>query len=589
MLFWGTGWGAGTTISQDGQVAGFANTVFRPATEPRNSELIFVDGTGVYRGALYSESNKEEFLNRRVHNLDVEDFGRYARGAFALYLCNSVSKECVIAPDPLGGAIVYIYGNSRFGAASTCLVDLVDFLKLHGVHLTKSSDYFLELVASESGGLGADTSYEQIRVLPLFSYVKVSEGIFHECTYRTASDFFYSDCSSAELFEETVEDIKLAAKTYASHGPKRICHLTAGLDSRLVAASLSNQEVSESFSFFCAEDAVTQEQRIAKEVAGHAGLTMTHYTGNRVALAAANPVDETRMTLASSGGLRSTGPHVGYCRTENLVLSGVYGGQLRSTYSSRVPREKLSAADIIENIWPSALLDPERGVAKPSAITRLEGVLDHKLQAMRSVGIREDALGDFLYINTRARYWGGHSLIEASRYTSHGTTLYSLAGQKLALESDLDSRASGLLIFDLYKELDPRMLEIRFDQEKFGRRVYTNRERPAVVEAANSPAPNWDYSTSCRPEIAPSSFGRSVQSSKEDLDRAKRLKVKLWMVSTEREVRSSIAEHLAGGDSNLSQSFNLRQLRRLISRPARNRPQLRTIHGINRYMEWFSD
>src|SRR5699024_5321660 len=168
----------------------------------------------------------------------VQRVGARMRGAAALYVADERRGELLLLPDQMSAAIVFTYQSARIRAASTSLRALASVLRSIGVQLTKSEDFFVELLASESGG-HTPPSYDEIDTAPLHSYLSLtSQGMtftrFNHFEPLVQPDLDYK----VELRRAADEIVENAAVSATSEGPL-LTHLTAGADSRLVGAALN--------------------------------------------------------------------------------------------------------------------------------------------------------------------------------------------------------------------------------------------------------------------------------------------------------------------------------------------------------------
>src|SRR5699024_4131307 len=135
-----------------------------------------------------------------------------------------------------------------------------------------------ELLASEAGGHTA-SSYEEIDVVPMHSFVQLSRRGLHFAPYPGLSQLYDPDLDYREQLDLATEEIVENAQLSATVPGTLTSHLTAAADSRLVGAALHAAGVDEKFVFFCGENAVTREQDVARRIAGHMGWTMTKHPG----------------------------------------------------------------------------------------------------------------------------------------------------------------------------------------------------------------------------------------------------------------------------------------------------------------------
>lgn len=513
------------------------------------------------------------------------------RGDLAVYLYDARSESVLILPDPLGGALVYVYHSNDIQVTSTSLTALVRAVKHLVLKLTKSAMWFSELLITESGGFSAGSSYDEISTIRPFSYLTLSRKGVTERAYPSAQGFFserphYDD--SLDLIENQMRE---SAVGFSELSGARTAHLSAGADSRLSVASLVSAGVSDRFSYYCASNAVTREGDIAHGVASELGLRMTDDSGMAALATPSTPFDQVIAMLVANQGMKLTGPSGSAIHRDGVVLTGLYGELMRSFYSGRLPMDWTPRRiDFAAVLCGPIIADPDSGVLRPEVLDRLIEAIDTKIGNAVQLGIRDDAIGDYLYATVRNRYFAAHTQMESSRYVHQSSTLYSPEGFRLALSLPLEARADGKIIYDLFKRLAPAALNVPFDSEKFGPSV-RGQEGYRTVEATSYAEPETDGRAAI-PPFEKYSLGL-VKPQKVDSTHVQQARkiggLKAWQVAYETPARQLIKQGINQGNRVLEESFDMDRLSRIINQPASVRSNIRFVNRLAALMQWYSD
>lgn len=561
------------------------NSTICPNTLPSGETVLHVDGIGVYEDLLIESAHS--FANLKFQDL-TEVFGN-TRGAVAGYVVDLERQVARILPDPLGGAMIYRYCAHGIEMLSTSLSAITELARHLGLQLTKSSAWFAELIATESGGFGAKSSYEEIDTLPAGTYFELARNETRAVRYKmSAWDELGTTAPTADLLEQVVFEMSSNARVLAERKGPKTAHLSAGGDSRLSAAFLVSEHVSDNFNFYCAGNSVSQENIIAGEVAQHLNLRMTVDSGLRTPIVPRTAFESVAVALLGTDGMKHYAPFRSTIGSDGLILTDMYGGILRAFYSSGL--EHLSRKDgrsVLSAIWNRRLHEPERGILSGAVIQKTADGLDSKLNEGRERGVAEDALGDYLYASVRQRYFGAHTLMETSRYVKQASVLYSPSALKYSLALPLPEREDGKLVYELYKSVLPEALEIRFDSEKFGQSILSDQLFPKRITYPPKEIPKTD--SQLTPERADFGVTPKVSISKEHKAKARKLGLPAWRVAYEPVSRMMIKDWMRNSPETAQQVFNLENLNRLTENPCTSKADIRLVTRIASYLPWFAD
>lgn len=554
--------------------------------------VLHVDGAAVFDGTFCTVPT--DFTIRCEDQSQLIDrLSTKMRGAAALYVADEHATELLILPDQLSAALLFTYSDSRIQAASTSLRALVRTLRAVGASLTKSQDFFVELLASDAGGY-TPSSYEEIETAPQHSYVVFGPSDMSYRSYASASatPLVETGLDYEEHLHLAAEEITENAAAAATMPGTLTAHLTAGADSRLVGAALTAAGVADKFVFFCGANAVTREQDIAQLIAGHMGWMMTHHPGTATATTVPGTVQGRQATLEAAEGVKTTGPTEGQLRSRGLVLTGYNGEALKSFYSGRVETLTPGAFDaetFLRAVWPKNLIDPEAGLVRPEAVERIRSSVQASIDDARDRGVPVETIGDYLYLKSRNRYFAWHSAMEGSRYRAQFTPLYSPAMVRLAMSMPLAYRTSGRITFDLFRLLAPRTLEVPFDAPKF--RGDVGKKFDAISKPDPSSIPVAEYDARTKPKAAGTyRRGKVVTPTRAHVERARGLTgVTAADVANEEMYRTQVRRLVLGRDSPVTGVLRDSQVRRLTGSAANTRYKVRTLGRLASYLPWYTD
>lgn len=552
--------------------------------------VLHLDGAAVFEGAFCTSPSDFTFLCEDQPQL-IDRVSAQMRGAAALYAADERSEELLILPDQLSAALVFTYSGHGLQAASSSLRSLVRALRAAGVSLTKSSGFFLELLASEAGGF-TPSPYDEIEAVPLHSYLSLTNTGMSTHPYRTMPPLAVPGLDYEEQLHLAAEEITANASAAATMPGTLTSHLTAGADSRLVGASLTAAGVADKFVFFCGANAVTREQDIAQKVAGHMGWMMTQHPGTATATTVPGTVQSRQATLEASEGIKSTGPTEGQLRSPGLVLTGYNGEALKSFYSGRVEALTPGAFDAVtflRAVWPKHLIDEDTGLARPEAVERIRASVQGNIDAASTAGVPVETIGDYLYLKARNRYFAWHSAMEGSRYRAQFTPLYSPTMVRLAMSMPLSFRTTGRITFDLFRLLAPQTLEVPFDTAKF--RGEVSAEYDAITKPDPASIPKTVYDARPKP-TATGTYrrGRVITPTAEHVARARALTgVTAADVANEEIYRSQVRRLVLGKSSPVSDVLREERIRRLTGSQANTRYKIRTLGRLASYLPWYTD
>lgn len=558
-------------------------------------ELLAVDGAGVLAGTFVDRWSVASTAAMQFP-LNPDFVGGNLKGAAALYVEDPTRRRLQVFPDPLGAAIVYAYEGPKYLAVSADLTMLVDVLALLGVRLTKSLDFAIELAACGNGGV-FPSPYRELRALKPFEYVTVRTGRIEVGRYSSEKTFFEPaglyDTQLVKAQNEILNNLNAA-----STGLRDVLtsQLTGGFDSRLVLAGLISLNREKATRFYSQGDPVLPDRRIAERLSVELGLTMTEHPGTVVVEAPSDFGGKLVWPLFNSRGILGIGPHKGArVLSSARIVSGGYGGTFRSTYDFRISNQQGSdrrASSVASALWSDYCFSNEqKGLFAKDFRNRffrgMERIFEHGLGR----GLREDALGDFLYISTRARYFIAHISKSWSRFTPRFDPLYSVNATGLALSLPLEKRASNIIGFDLMGTYASPLRELPFDVPKFSPSLSRWRVLPETREWTfpESVGPRFDGKRGVEPMMIDTGILNIPPASKEDIRRAKKMRVRAYQVAGRRVVQRALPELVLGLDRSARKGvFNAKALDELLKGTLNNRIRVRMLFNLFESLAWYN-
>lgn len=558
-------------------------------------EVLGIHGFGQVLGhAVATPTDVAAVLRDRAE--DPELIGASLRGALTLVLRDSSTGHRLLLADPFGGGIVFMWRDARRWCASSSLPTLVAFLSGHGVRLRKSLGYAAAVGLIGNGGL-FPAPYEDVEVLPQFSYLRQVAGRFEIHRYSTRGEFFTVRRDDAahyrHMLEAVADDVVTNIDIYSRYpAADYISHLTGGLDSRTILAGLTRTEHLDKYSLFTSGPDYTPDVMVARQVASHFDLRVTDHSGLNVSIAPSSAAQAELWAMFETGGVLPGPAHSGMTGPpDSVVLSGGYS-LLRSYYGaefdSHAPR-----AD--RERW---LVDAMLGMASPyrknfdgglfaaSVVERVHAMAQDILNEVDDLELPADTLPDHAFFRLRSRYYTGEIQRSLSSFVHRGDALYSKNLLSLAYSAPRAQRIDNFVQLDLIRQLNEELMLLPYDApritesyrrarpslppetlpvQRATRRRHTLRLQGAHPMGTKSPRPTAAQEAEAQRISAPVRLVLGAEASQQGL----------------RQAIDSL------GEDALKATFNVPQLRRLAEVKPRSRPLYRSLNTLNTTVTWF--
>lgn len=569
----------------------FPNTyLVGPSSVRRNADraVVAAHGVGVLRGRLVADTESAADILERNGRTPLKELGQDIRGSLTLYVLEVEAQRLSVLPDPLGGGLVFLWKGTAGQAVSSDLAALVSFLELIGEGPKKSLEYVAAYVATGSGGL-VDSSYENVVALSQFSYIEVSPGGVSIHTYPGEREFFESKMSYEDSLDAAQAEItaNINALSESDHR-RKVAHLTGGVDSRMVLASILSTMNDPQFVFYCSGGPTEPDKIVAQRLAVEFGLTMTDHGGLDAITAPVTLDDQLLWPFQQTAGIISGVSHAGIARTATAIASGGYGELFRSFYNKGTAHTG-SMQEAAERMFGRLAfgLETDRRLLADEFSQKTQSRLAAIVESAAASGVREDGRLDFVYMNRRNRYYVGEISRSLSPFAARFDPLYSLSGASLGLRVDGRMREANVIGMDLIERMTPGLSLLPFDTDRFAGAYSDLRGTPdgKLFERAGNPA--FDGAERMRPANA--DIVEGVRPSRLDIERANKLRMPPRLIAQFPAIRDGLKEIIVGlPKAEFNSVFNRRAVSLLIDREPSHRAYYRTARDLYAALLWYA-
>lgn len=501
----------------------------------------------------------------------------HARGSICLYFVDEKRSHAHIHPDPLGACLCYKFDDEEVTAYSTDLRHLVDWLTSIG-KCPASSTFYFAMVLSIGNGAYGHSSYENISVLPAHIYITIKNGLAEEKSYKVDEYLRDNNESYEDLLsiaeEEILSNIRAIVKTPQKH---RVAHITGGFDTRLVLSAILAEGVKDEFTFMCSGPKGSIDTDTAHGLALKYNLTMTSFSGLETHQVPENQEEKDLWGLEYSSGMRlncvvNDGNKKLPC---SMIVSGGYGECIRSFYSQNIS-ESVHPDEVAGIQWGSALSfrNNDNSLTKPIVAERIAKETGEYLKEKLNKGWSMHQALDLMYMEQRNRYHIGNIATLISRKTLRIDPLYSLAAIKAALHVGVELRQLNKVGLDLMSRMTPDLISQKFGGKKFSEKAYQLYPKLNSEELPRG-KPRYDQYKGVKKVT-----NRERSVTKEDIDKANRIKGSVWQVQRLENAQSSCMD-LLEKDNSIFEYINKKPVFRMLSSDLNNRVHIRRVHMLN--------
>lgn len=529
----------------------------------------WIDSKLIYQSSHLTAFNPHFFLNQQFYSS--------YRGSLCLFFYNEI--ESYVYQDPLGGASVFYYFKNGVFACSSDMADLVNVLRLNGIHPAKSMDFITELLCTGTGGI-FQSSYEDIFILDTHTYIKIYNGNIGFEKSGTKSIIFDNQYTIEDARDEIQSNVNsiLDCKEVM-----KIAHITGGYDSRLVFSALESESAKEcshdNLYYACHGYNELLDKQVAKQICDTFDKTMVNNEGVLRSSERTNLKDTCGMSLDTPPLFRTR---------HEIIISGGFGETLRSTYSNSLLKcdksEELSLSVIIEKAYGSAIAGNEDNrIVSDDFYERFQNIATNKINDLMSSHLDIYSALDYLYLSIRNRYFVGQISTNYSNVNPRLDPLYSPIGSSYALRMDAESRSKNFLGLELMNMFNPKLLNIPFEGRKIPEDFRVKHDINVL-----------DLNLLASPQVREFPNLRLVpntllpKASPEHIKRANKLNAPLWQVvqmeATQKQLLALLNEI---GKKEVSRCFSWKYLHRICKNELNSRVHLRRLYAVYDALSWY--
>lgn len=563
------------------------------------TRVFTVDGAAIFEGRVITAEQRLSTLIPFISSLDSIDalgskWSEKSRNSNALFLIDTEKKEAVVAPDPLGAAIVFYFKTDSQIHISTDVNSLNKILRENSVHTTKSIEFQAERHLISSLG-SFESSYHEIKSLESFEYISFAGDSIS--IKNIQNKLLGSRDSYISLFQSTqtdiVENVVAASETDYS---TKISHITGGFDSRLVLGTAIFAGVTDRFKYFCSGPEKTVDRIVADGLTQAFNLRRTNAAG--LAQGPTSSITERLLgPLFHSDGILTTGPNGRELPVDTIAVGGGYGELYRTVYGDRFRKERAAHGSLMQDLLPWT--KQEASLVTPTGWNTLSESLQMKFKTVTSNYSDIDVFGDAMWIHRRARFHFGQGSMAWSRVGARVDPLYSVNGYKLALLTPLDGRQHNILGFDLLEGFCSDLTRFEFDSPRFHsegfrrfRRAPTERALPKWSTQHFEKIPNNQFDDK---PILPSTLEQFILNErphdsnerKKHVEKANSLGVNYWQVASYTDGQNLLRRILEQQlDSNLTSFLNVDYFQTLTTDVKQTRARIRDLYSAISLLSW---
>ncbi|MFA1604570.1 hypothetical protein ACDW82_13055 [Alcaligenes faecalis] len=515
----------------------------------------------------FFKSNSKTYLNKIFQS---------HRGSLTLYIKDG--DKYFVVPDPLSGSMLFYYKEDENWFISSDLESLLLVLREAGIEPKKRFEYLTELISTGNGGF-VPSSYEGVCVLDPFEYISITRDSV-KILRSPEHDKLLSPLSNIEkkdLFyvvrDEFINNVRSVSQ---SNIKNKVAHLTGGFDSRLVLAALLASGVDRDlFNVMCSGNEETNDKVIAKKLASHYDLIFTNSDGRN----SANSFEPGKALFPSMGMVRANIPS--RFLEDYVVMSGGYGGLLRSVYGSRATLSNNSIGNVLTSLFGKRFSsDENNGIVSKKFYDFYYAEFEKYINKIKGYGLSVNSILDYIFATKRNRYYIGSISALYSKHSPRVDPLYSVNALRLALNLTEQERKSNVLGLNLLRSFDEDMISLPFDVSKiddFYRKNYNKiYEKNFIKRDLRLRSVERDREFS---GIAPT---------KSQIELSKSMNSSLMQILYLDDVQNRARGILKKNRDLIEQNLNWKVVNRFYRGELKNRIHIRTAFSIYDSLNWYS-
>lgn len=548
------------------------------------------NGAGIFNNKLVSnEENYDNIFEDYLTIEKIETLQFNMSGALCSFLKCQSNEQFFILPDPLGTAILFYYDSPKYKIFSNSIKNIIQVLDSIGVKVDKNPEFMLENLATTNGGL-IQSPYKNIHALKPYQYVMTNkDGAFIQNNSKVKYFLDYSEDVSVDevvtqLKTDLLSNLEISSK-YNTTGYK-ICHLTGGFDSRLVLAGILASGYKDDYLYYCSGRKGTLDKDISINLSKHFGLTQTNFSGYYTTESATTFENKLLRELNYSDGL-SLNVHEYYKKENNFIVGGAYGGLVRSYFGSiKQPEQYNEYNELIFKVWPNLDYKSNNNILKSDFVKSFENNFKQILLEGNELGLDLDAALDYYYLRIRNRYHFGTFIFNQATINPRFDPLYSHKSALMSLKLEKEIRKSNVIGLEVMKQLNSELIRLPFDKPKVSEKYQEIYGEVKPLEFEN----NYGLIQNNRelPKIPDKPANK--KGSKDDLEKANKLKVHLWQLTEMDTAQNGLKKIMTMLPTDFkNEKINKDYIESLLNKKPNTRKDIRNLHNLYANFIWYTN
>lgn len=512
-------------------------------------------------------------------------WGNEARQAGCAYLWDDVTKQMAILPDPLGGASLFCHRLDGIAVWSTDYRELIRVLRSIGGRPQKSADYQIERMILGNGGF-TPTSYEGGERIPVMHGV-IIDGTGPRLVRYGSADALTENrsyiTSAGHLREDVLESMSAIGAASVTH---KICHLTGGLDTRLVLGASLASGAHKALDYFCSGPPGVPDRVVADGLSSAYGLTRTRSGG--LTPISLGPHTQQRVALLEyAAGLSTVGPTGLESPVPVMVVAGGYGELMRPFHRPLLDLQSEAWSDDAALLRTLAGRSNLEELLSAESLERLAARAASTIRDIRDTGVPEDFVPSALYISVRNRYHVGAKALWWSRVGTQVNPLYSVHAVAASRAVSPLAREANVVMFDLLNSFDPDLLRYPFDKPRLSNEYLRQRRTPSPLLPFPHAAMRFTAAPVSPPPTQWIARPLSNEVRRTHVARANSLGLPFWQSVHLEDSQADLRHLLTESVDEIGHLFKVEYLRELATTRQWNRQRVRQLYAAVSIAQWW--
>lgn len=564
--------------------------------------VIAVEGFASLFGIPFTSTNElAVILSGRADS--PEQLVKELRGTVTITLQDIQTGSFHVFTDMYGAGKIFIWQESNRWAVSSSVKDLVSFLHQNGIKVKKSIENAGLLGFVGYGGGAVSSPYEMVTCVDQFKYVTATaDGKLTQLDFSFKEELVGplkpNSSNQEELLQSVVTEIRRNISAFSSYQAESyICHLTGGLDSRVVFAALVDTPYKDQYSTFTYGLEESPDMVIARRLTAEYGLTASTYSGMRYSVVPQDPALQALWSLRQTGGMTSMGPASigGYPKPDSVVLAGGWGEMYRGGYPDFVSgkathEEKIKwiVNWILRSGSPYGPRISYGGLFSDAMVQQARDFGQLMLNEIQDLGLSDELLAEWMYLRWSTRFNVAEITRTCLPFTHRADPLCVPDMMKLIYSTPFEDRKNGNLELDLVKTLHSGMERYPYDKD-YLTEDYLNSRGISGIASFDESLPiemKWHFDDKPHHLKSMTTVTRPTATHKAE---ALRVKMPLRFVVRAEENRRQIQNYVREVPEEMSKVFNLKNLKNVTDSNPKTRPEYRRLETLSSALSWHFD